>query len=444
MSAPVCDFVKKYAESKPVRFHMPGHKGENFLGFEKFDITEIDGADNLFAPNGIIAESEKNASEAFGFDTFYSAGGSTLCIQAMLHLLALQAFEEGKEPYILAARNAHKAFLNACALLKIKIKWLFPKIGSTYHSCFVTAEEIEIELENDAAITSVYLTSPDYLGNTADVEGIARVCKKRGALLAVDNAHGAYLKFLPQSRHPIDLGADICCDSAHKTLPVVTGGAYLHVSKNAPKMFSERAVSSLSLFGSSSPSYLILQSLDSMNDRFSLFKTKLEIFLPKVKELKERLKKHGFSVFENEELKITLAPKSFGYTGEEIAEILEQSNIFSEFYDPDFVVLMLSPFGKENDFERLSGVLLSLKRKEPIKTEAPPLPRPKTVLSLRKAIFKKSEILPVQNCLGRICASAAISCPPAIPIVVYGERIDKNVIENFQYYGIKNCAVIIE
>ncbi len=444
MSAPICDFVKKYAESEPVRFHMPGHKGENFFGFEKFDITEIDGADNLFAPNGIIAESEKNASEAFGFNTFYSTGGSTLCIQAMLHLLALHAFEEEKEPYILAARNAHKAFLNACALLGIKIKWLFPKKSSTYHSCLVTAEEIETELENDKAITAVYLTSPDYLGNTADVEGIARVCKKRGVLLAVDNAHGAYLKFLPQSRHPIDLGADICCDSAHKTLPVVTGGAYLHIAKTAPKMFGERAVSSLSLFGSSSPSYLILQSLDAMNDRFSLFKAELEKFLPKVKTLKQKLMLHGFSVPENEELKITLAPKSFGYTGEEIARVLEEKNIFPEFYDPDFVVVMFSPFGKESDFEKLSGVLLSLKRKEPIKTEVPPLPKPKTVLTPREAIFKKSEVLPVQNCLGRICASAAISCPPAIPIVVCGERIDENVIKNFSYYGVENCAVIIE
>lgn len=444
MSTPICDFVKKYAEKNPVRFHMPGHKGQNFLGFENFDITEIDGADNLFAPNGIIAESEKNASEAFGFDTFYSVGGSTLCIQAMVHLLSLHAFENGKEPYILAARNAHKAFVNACALLGVKIKWLFPKKGSTYHSCLVTTEEIEAELEKSTVPTAVYLTSPDYLGNTADIESIARVCKKSGVLLAVDNAHGAYLKFLPQSRHPIDLGADICCDSAHKTLPVLTGGAYLHLAKTEPKMFGERAVSSLSLFGSSSPSYLILQSLDAMNDRFSFFKAELEKLLPKIKSFKQTLSAYGFSVLEGEELKITLAVKSFGYTGEEIAKILEEKNIFPEFYDPDFVVLMLSPFEKESDFEKLSGVLLSLKRKEPVKAAPPILPKPKTVLTLREAIFKKSEVLPVQNCLGRICASAAISCPPAIPIVVCGERIDENVIENFLYYGVETCAVIIE
>ena len=363
----------------------------------------------------------------------------------MLHLLSLHAFEEGKEPYILAARNAHKAFLNACALLGIKIKWLFPMSASTtYHSCRVTAEEIENELENDGKITAVYLTSPDYLGNTADIEGVFEVCKKKGVILAVDNAHGAYLKFLPQSRHPIDLGADICCDSAHKTLPVVTGGAYLHIAKSAPKIFMERAVSSLSLFGSSSPSYLILQSLDAMNDRFGFFKKELETFLPKVEILKKKLREHGFSVLQNETLKITLETKSFGYTGVELSKILEKDGVFPEFYDPDYLVLMLSPYNKKEDFERLLKVLLSVEKRPPISKKAPPLPKPKTVLTPREAIFKKSEVLPVQNCVGRICASAAISCPPAIPLVVCGERIDENVVDSFLYYGIRECAVISE
>ena len=444
MSAPICDFVKKYAESNPCRLHMPGHKGKSFLGFEKLDITEIDGADNLFAPNGIIRESEKNAEKAFGSRTFYSAGGSTLCIQAMLHLLALHAFEEGKEPHVLAARNAHKAFLNAAALLGIKIKWIFPKDASTYHSCLVTAETVESELERDKSITAVYLTSPDYLGNIADIESIAKVCKKRGVTLAVDNAHGAYLKFLPSSCHPIDLGADICCDSAHKTLPVLTGGAYLHIAKNAPEVFAERAVSSLSLFGSSSPSYLILQSLDAMNDRFSLFRAELEKFLPKVQKVKEELKNHGFSLLDGEKLKITLVPKSFGYTGEEIAKILEEKNIFPEFYDPDFIVFMISPLGCGDDLERLLKALVSIERRKAINDEIPVLSKPEAVLTPREAIFKKSEILPVESCLGRICASAAISCPPAIPLVVCGEKIDKNIIENFKYYGVKTCAVISE
>ena len=140
MNTPICDFVRNYAASRPVRMHMPGHKGADILGFEQYDITEIDGADELFAPDGIIAESEKNASALFGAHTLYSAGGSTLCIQAMLWLIAQYAAEqnksksESKKPLILAGRNAHRAFVNAAALIGTDVKWIFP-LGGTFHSC---------------------------------------------------------------------------------------------------------------------------------------------------------------------------------------------------------------------------------------------------------------------------------------------------------------------
>ena len=445
MSTPICDFVKEYAERNAVRFHMPGHKGKKLLGFEKFDITEIDGADNLFAPRGIIAESEENAGRLFGCKTFYSAGGSTLCIQAMLHLTALYAFSKGKTPFILAGRNAHKAFVNACALLGIDIGWLFPE-GGAYHSCVLTPQKISEEIEKakreKGEPTAVYITSPDYLGNMADIEGMSAVCKKNGVLLCVDNAHGAYLRFLPRSCHPIDLGADICCDSAHKTLPALTGAAYLHIGKTAPQMFFERAVSSLSLFASSSPSYLILQSLDAVNEYLPEFQKQLSFFLPEVQMLKKTLSDRGFTLVGDERLKLTVAPKSFGYTGCELARILEKENIFPEFYDPDFLVLMLAPLCGKESLEKLENVLLSLSNKPAIKAFFPPIPRPERVLSVREAIFKDSEELPVSKCGGRICASAAISCPPAVPLVVCGERIDSNVIESFHYYGIESCRVV--
>jgi arginine/lysine/ornithine decarboxylase len=112
---------------------------------------------------------------------------------------------------------------------------------------------------------AVYVTSPDYLGNQQDLAGLSAVCAARGIPLLVDNAHGAYLHFLPQPAHPLDLGATACCDSAHKTLPVLTGGAYLHIAKNAPERYARDAKRAMALFGSTSPSYLILQSLDRAN-----------------------------------------------------------------------------------------------------------------------------------------------------------------------------------
>ena len=443
MSTPICDFVRRYTQSEPVRFHMPGHKGVPVLGFEPYDITEIEGADELFTASGIIAESEAQAGALFGAHTIYSTGGSTLCIQTMLHLAVRYAVSKGKAPCILAGRNAHKAFINAAALLDIDICWLYPENNDSYISCPITAQQVKSSLQNGGKKpVAVYLTSPDYLGNMLDIQAIAEVCHQAGVLLLVDNAHGAYLKFLPQSRHPIDWGADLCCDSAHKTLPVITGGAYLHISHDAPSTLVQQAKASMSLFGSSSPSYLILQSLDAANDRMTAFRAALVRFLPEKETLVQRLAGHGYALTGDEPLKITLCPKPFGYTGMRIAEILEENGIYPEFYDPDHVVLMLSPENSVGSLRHLEKTLCSLERRETI-TELPPcVPHPDIVLKPHQALFSESETLPIEDCLGRISAAAAISCPPAIPLAVCGERIDQHVVDCLRYYGVASCAVI--
>ena len=445
MSTPICDFVRRYTQSEPVRFHMPGHKGVPVLGFEPYDITEIDGADELFTASGIIAESEAQAGALFGAHTIYSTGGSTLCIQTMLHLAAQYAVSKGQAPCILAGRNAHKAFINAAALLDIDICWLYPENNDSYISCPITAQQVKSSLQNGGKKpVAVYLTSPDYLGNMLDIQAIAEVCHQAGVLLLVDNAHGAYLKFLPQSRHPIDWGADLCCDSAHKTLPVITGGAYLHISYDAPSTLAQQAKASMSLFGSSSPSYLILQSLDAANDRMTAFRAALERFLPEKEALVQRITGHGYALTGDEPLKITLCPKPFGFTGMRIAGILEENGIYPEFYDPDHVVLMLSPENSAGSLRHLEKTLCSLERREPI-TELPPcVPRPDMAIKPHQALLSESETLPVEDCLGRISAAAAISCPPAIPLAVCGERIDQHVVDCLRYYGVASCAVIKE
>ena len=259
MNTPICDFVRRYAESSMVRMHMPGHKGTGPLGCEALDITEIHGADSLYEAEGIIAESEKNASRLFGCPTFYSTEGSSQCIRAMLYLVTLYARQQGiSRPLIAAGRNVHKTFLSAAALLDLDVQWLYPDADNSYLSCDITEETLESFLScSDRLPAAIYVTSPDYLGNMLDLSKLSNLCHRHGVLLLVDNAHGAYLKFLPGSQHPMDQGVDLCCDSAHKTLPVLTGGAYLHIAVNAPGLFAEQAKSALALFGSTSPSYLI-------------------------------------------------------------------------------------------------------------------------------------------------------------------------------------------
>lgn len=446
MNTPICDFVRRYAESDTLRLHMPGHKGAPLLGFEQFDITEIDGADALYEARGIIAESEQNAGKLFGCDTYYSAEGSSQCIRAMLYLAVLHAKQRGEKPLILAGRNVHKTFVSAAVLLDFDYMWLYPEENESYLSCKVNGEMLESFLEKaERKPTAVYLTSPDYLGNITDIESVAKACHRHGILLLVDNAHGSYLKFLSHSRHPIDLGADICCDSAHKTLPVLTGGAYLHISPNAPKLFTEQAKNALALFGSTSPSYLIMQSLDMANSYLAEgYAEKLNAFVSEVDKLKSELVTQGYPLIGDEPLKLTLSSKFYGYKGTDFADVLLKQSIVCEFADPDFVVLMLTPETGAEGIERIKRALLSIPKRETINEAPPTFGLPERVMSAKNATFAESETLPVSECYGRILSKATVGCPPAVPIVISGERISEEAVKCFRYYGIEKIEVVIE
>lgn len=442
MNTPICDFVKAYQKSHPLRLHMPGHKGEGFLGVEGLDLTEIAGADVLYRPRGIIRESENNAAELFGAGrTVYSAEGSSLCIRAMLYLALLRAGEQGIRPVLLAGRNAHQTLMTAAALLDFEIRWLY---GDDVISCPLDGLRVGRALDDmPAPAAAVYITSPDYLGHTADLAGIASACHARHVPLLVDNAHGAYLKFLPEDRHPITLGADLACDSAHKTLPVLTGGAYLQISKNAPALFFDQADRAMALFASTSPSYLILQSLDRCNASLAgEYPDRLAALARQTAALKQSLAAHGYSLTGDEPCKITLAPKPFGYTGDELHALLRRQGIECEFSDPDFLTLMPAPATGEAGMRRLEDALLSVPRRPPVSVLPPPLPRPEKALSIRRALLAPSEDRPAADCLGRILCEAPVSCPPCVPIAVSGERIDEDVLRCFRYYGVERCRVV--
>ena len=437
MDTPICDFVQHYAQSGTARLHMPGHKGAGPLGFEQFDITEISGADSLYEADGIISQSEANASRLFGCPTFYSTEGSSQCIRAMLYLCLLHAKKAGKRPLIAAGRNAHKVLISAAALLDFDIHWLWPRDSGTYLSCPVTAAELDEELARmPEKPVAVYLTSPDYLGNMSDIAALTTVAHSHGCLLAVDCAHGAYLKFLPISLHPMDLGADLCCCSAHKTLPVLTGGAYLHTTPALAK----DAKNALSLFGSTSPSYLILQSLDAANAILSFdFPIRLAQTIQAAAHLKSNASAYRF--VGDEPTKLTIDAKAYGYSGTELAELFRQNGVECEFCDPDYVVLMCSP---ETNFPHLESVLAAIPSLPALSTAQPHFNRPKQMLSIRKAALSPYEVLPISQCNGRILAAATVGCPPAVPILVCGERIDKDAITAFQSYQISTCCVVIE
>lgn len=447
MNTPILDFVTRYAEDQPLRLHMPGHKGNAALGPEAWDITEIPGADVLYHPTGIILESEENAASLFGSGrTVYSTEGSSLPIRAMVYLSVLYARKMGKQPLIAAGRNAHKVFLTAAALLDVDVDWLYPEHGGNLLSCEITPGGLDAYLQNASPKpTAVYITSPDYLGNMADIGGLSRVCRENDCLLLVDNAHGAYLHFLEESCHPMALGADLCCDSAHKTLPVLTGGAYLHISKSAPAFFREAADQAMALFASTSPSYLILQSLDKANETIAdRWGKQVVQAAGEWARVKARLGEAGFRLTGQEPLKLTILTKDYGYTGEELAGILEEKNIFCEFSDPDHLVLML-PVEYDSDLpQRLTRTLLEIPRRDAITTPVPVLYRCKAVLRPHEALFRPSQVIPAKDAVGRIMADPTVSCPPAIPVVCSGERIEAWAVAAMEYYGITQLRVIDE
>ncbi len=475
------------------------------MGCEEWDITEIPGADSLYEAAGIIAESEANASRLFGCPTFYSTEGSSHCIRAML-LLACKARQGIKNPEcrdehrssadkqclslqketgsfrVLAARNVHRAFLSAAALLDLDVAWLPPSDGS-YLSAQPSLEELDAALTESGA-EAVYLTCPDYLGFLPDLGPLAEVCHAHGALLLVDNAHGAYLHFLHPARHPMDLGADLCSDSAHKTLPVLTGGAYLHAAahlfletgRKPRPLRTEDVRDALALFGSTSPSYLILQSLDLANPYLERLPEALAAFLPKVEALKGRLRTAGWDVVGDEPMKLTIcchsarreesvllaAQKDDGAdpstplrsaqddgpgSGLALAAALEQAGICCEFADPDYIVFMLSPGNADEDLARLETALknafpLGEKTLDPggRPMTAPVLPE--AVCSIREAMLAPAAAIPAAKSLGRILARPGVSCPPAVPILMPGERIDEAAIAAFERYGIQTVSVL--
>lgn len=442
MKTPIVSFLKSYQEKSPVRMHMPGHKGAGILGFEGMDLTEIYGADELFAAEGIIKESEQNASNLFGCPTYYSTQGSTLCIQTMCTILCQDAKSKGKKPKILAGRNAHRSFIHAAALLDFEIAWLYG--NSDYLSCKIHAEDLEKAII-ESLPTAVYLTNPDYLGNLLDIKSLASVCKKHNVLLAIDNAHGAYLRFLKDSLYPIDLGADLCCDSAHKTLPVLTGGAYLHLSDSLNQVWKNDVKHFMEYFSSTSPSYLIMASLDAANEVLdTTFKKSLFECIQRVDGLKNTLVQHGYTILSGEPMKITISTKEFGYTGNEIANLLMECDIYPEFYDSDYIVLMPSPYNTKDDLKRLETCLCGIEGKPILVNKPPKLEQSKKAMNVRQALFSSSITLDVSKSLGQVCSSVTVSCPPAILPVIPGEVISESSIEVMKYYGIETIRVVKE
>lgn len=439
MNTPIYDFLRSYSEKNALRCHMPGHHGyhtaEELSELYRLDITEISGADSLFEADGIILESEENAASLYGSGaTLFSAGGSTNCIQAMLGAMRLE------NRRIIAVRNVHRAFLNSCVLLGLDVEWIMPDYTDGILSGTIDMAAVEKALAENPH-SCLYVTSPDYTGRIADISALAELCHRYGAKLLVDNAHGAHLHFLPKSMHPIALGADMCCDSAHKMLPALTGGAFLHAKDRRYKPILKQT---MGMFASTSPSYLIMMSLDLCNRYIGeKIRGDIEDNLRYIRDFRQRFSDR--LVFaESEPFHITIKAAESGFDGEEFAENMRKNGAECEYAHRDTVILLMSPMNTKEDYERLGDIAeksLEMTEKCHIQPLNVPPVLPVRAMSIREAALAESEEIPIEQALGRICASVKVPCPPAVPIAASGEIIDRNCIKIFKSYG--NSSVIV-
>ncbi|MDE7293733.1 MAG: aminotransferase class V-fold PLP-dependent enzyme [Oscillospiraceae bacterium] len=451
MPTPIVDFCEKYKANEILRAHMPGHKGRG-EDFYAFDITEISGADSLFEASGIIRQSEEMTAALFGaYKTLYSAGGSTLCIQTMLAMLSKVTGSKT----VVAARNCHRAFVNACGILGLTVKWVLPRYEHSLVTGEISAEEIKALLDSLPPWEKpccVYITSPDYMGKIAPVSEIARICREKDIFLAVDNAHGAYLKFCSEDIHPLTLGADICCDSAHKTLPALTGAAYLHIKNPALEPFEGFAKGIMSCFASTSPSYLILQSLDRCGE---YLRNEMEDIANSANgggyfcemenaanALKERLK-NAWQIYGDEAGKLSIFAPPSGYSGTGLGEALRQRGVECEYADDCFTVLMLTGLTVE-EIGRLGDIFESIP--QPRILVQPPdysnFSLPPAAMGIREAMMSRWEQIPTTEAEGRIAAACLAHCPPGVSAIASGEIFTEEIIKILKNYSIRNVIVV--
>ena len=441
---PLYDALNEYIGKDWARFHMPGHKGAAIGPLAQvlpYDVTEVEGTDSLFEDDGPLAELEAQFTQLYGTKgTMLSAGGSTLCIQTMLKLVGHPGAT------IIAGRNIHTSAVNTMSLLDLHPVWLYPNRENERLIGRIEASQVEEALLQHPDACGVYITCPDYFGVCSDIGAISCVCKKYNVPLLVDNAHGAHLKFLSddvtsQPLHPMDLGADLCCDSLHKTLPVCTGGALLHCNREE---YAKRAKRDMTLFGSTSPNYLIMLSADYtcgwlQGEGPAL----LSQTARRCQELKNVAKECGFHVAEglSDPMRITLVLTGTGYTKETFREELRRHGIMEEFLSENGCVFLCSPFNREEDYKRLECLFRDCK---PQQQEYHPYPmlHPESVMSIRDAMFSQWETISVDDADGRIAAEVQSPCPPGIPLVMPGERICKKYIKILKGYGIFLIRVV--
>ncbi len=424
MDAPLYQALAALAKKDSLRMHMPGHKGkamDELFSAAAIDYTEIPTTGNLYTGEGPIAEAEDKAARAWGAEgAYFLTGGSSQGILAGLSLCAAPGST------ILLDRNTHKAFFSAMALLDLR---------PVYFSSLVP-EEIDALLRRHPAAKTVCITSPTYYGVCAQIEAIAALCRKHGAKLLVDEAHGAHFPFVNRGSCAAGRGAAISVSSAHKTLPAMGSSALLFTDGS----FSSAAVrEKTALFGTSSPSYVLMASIDWARAYLEgEGGVQYRRCAKEVAALRDEINRRGVFHALTESDGLTLDPTRLtvqtgiaGLDGRRAGSLLEQDfDIWPEMENRDCVVCILTCADSSADIARLAEALRALEQYAagtPL-PPCPPPPAPEVCCSVRAAVFAPRRPLPLRDAAGAVSGAAIAPYPPGVPVVAPGERITAEIL----------------
>lgn len=423
------DLLTKQSKNGRIPFHMPGHmRGEfDHLVGSGIDFTEIDGLDDLHAPGGILKDAMGYAASVFGARrTFFLVNGSSGGILSAIRAVAK------KGGSVVLSRSCHKSVYNALALSNLRAEYLYPPIHPLGFPLEVSPESVEAALSRTPDACAVVITSPTYDGVISDVRAIAEICHKSRTPLIVDSAHGAHLGFLDKSvRSAVECGADITVMSLHKTMPSLTQTALLHV--NGDLVDADAALAALSVFETSSPSYILMASIDGCvrlyndSDLFARWRENIAQIHAFAEGSAVRLIRPDCFAFDESKLIVS----SRGYTGAQLGEILRRSfNIEPEMVSREYVLLMTGAGTTEEHVCALKNFISSLEERDSREyREIAPPPICEAVMGLGEATLAESVTLPLEECDGRISAELIMPYPPGIPLVAPGERLSREMIE---------------
>lgn len=440
-----------YKESDYYPFHMPGHKRnmEGYLNSSIYglDITEIEGFDNLHQPEGILLESQKKAASLYeSAKTYFLINGSTCGILSSISTVVSVG---GK---LLMGRNSHKAAYHAVLIRQLQVAYLYPEILEEFNVFGgINPLDVEEAMKQDSLIEAVFITSPTADGIVSDIGEIAKICHKYQKPLIVDEAHGAHFGFgniFPQTS--IRAEADIVIHSVHKTLPALTQTALLHC--NGDLVSIDQLQQFLGIYQSSSPSYILMAGIDQCveiitkekDTLFDCFEQKIICFRKECQNL-QNIKIMDQEVIGNQYVyqidlsKIVISVQHTNITGQNLYDILlKKYHLQMEMAAESYVLGITTIMDTKEGFDRLTQALREIDKELFIvesKTKyGQVITMRDPIYSLYQASVKEKELCNIEKSIGKICGDFIVVYPPGLPLVVLGEKLTEEIVNQIELY----------